>query len=270
MENVLGNNHSSSSAGVVMMKQPTIQAAVVELDANWSDIASWQQFSDATPKSDSEGNAIHGDVLCLNSHNSLILSKHRLVAALGCEDMVIVETADAVLVMPKSSSEDVRDLAKVLQAKNRVEYMTQRRVYRPWGNYEGLDVGKRYQVKRIVVNPGQKLSLQMHYHRAEHWVVVNGTALVTRGTEKFVLTENQSTYIPVGEKHRLENPGSIPLEIIEVQSGSYVGEDDIVRFEDIYHRATEPVAISPHTTVSPPRLSFPITQLQTPIDNHQL
>eukprot|EP00906_Rhabdomonas_costata_P027975 RCo039706 len=272
---------------------PEIQGATVELQMGWYDVASWAQFAEVTHR-DAQGNVCNGDVMLLNTDHSLVLAKHRLVAAVGCSDMVIVETADAVLVVPKKSTQDVGELVKQLKASKRSEAVEQRRVYRPWGNYEGLDMGARYQVKRLVVNPGQKLSLQLHYHRAEHWIVVSGTAMVTRGNDKFVLTENQSTFISIGEKHRLENPGSIPLEVIEVQSGSYVGEDDIVRFEDVYNRcgstgpgpvavaatssssssatttaaAEAPVplpSITPYSPVAPPRLSFPVTPVRNPL-----
>ena len=159
------------------------------------------------------------------------------MAGVGIEDMIVVETADAVMVAHKSRAQDVKSIVEGLKSSNRHEYQTHRRVYRPWGSYESIDFGERFQVKRIIVNPGASLSLQMHHHRAEHWIVVQGTARVTCGDEDFLLSENQSTYIPLGVKHRLENPGNLDLELIEVQSGSYLGEDDIVRFDDIYGRA---------------------------------
>jgi mannose-1-phosphate guanylyltransferase/mannose-6-phosphate isomerase len=177
-----------------------------------------------------------GDVATHDTSNSLLISQHRLLAAVGIEDVIVVETPDAVLVAKKDRAEDVKEIVNRLKADGRSEYQVHRRVYRPWGSYEGIDVGERFQVKRLTVKPGAALSLQMHHHRAEHWVVVRGTAKVTRGDEVFMLTENHSTYIPVGTQHRLENPGNITLEIIEVQSGSYLGEDDIVRFEDVYNR----------------------------------
>ena len=159
-----------------------------------------------------------------------------MVVALGCDDMVIVETADAVMVAPKAHSQEVKRVVEWMKAQGREERLTHARVHRPWGSYEGVDHGERFQVKRIVVKAGGKLSLQMHHHRAEHWIVVKGTARVTRGEEVFLVSENQSTFIPLGVRHRLENPGTIPLELIEVQSGPYLGEDDIVRFEDVYNR----------------------------------
>lgn len=185
---------------------------------------------------DDAGNVTRGDVLAHATRNSLLIAEHRLVAGVGLVDMVVVETADAVMVAPKSQAQDVKRIVDQLKAQNRSERLTHRRVYRPWGSYESIDAGERFQVKRIVVKPGAALSLQMHHHRAEHWVVVCGTARVTCGDKVFLLTENQSTYIPIGERHRLENPGTLPLEIIEVQSGGYLGEDDIVRYDDVYGR----------------------------------
>jgi mannose-1-phosphate guanylyltransferase/mannose-6-phosphate isomerase len=173
-----------------------------------------------------------------NTRNSLLISQHRLLAAVGLDEIIVVETSDAVLVAHKSHAQDVKEVVNRLKTEKRSEYQSHRRVYRPWGYYESVDAGQRFQVKRLMVKPGASLSLQMHHHRAEHWVVVKGTARVTRGEEVFMLTENQSTYIPLGTKHRLENPGNIPLEIVEVQSGGYLGEDDIVRFEDKYNRTT--------------------------------
>jgi mannose-1-phosphate guanylyltransferase/mannose-6-phosphate isomerase len=166
-----------------------------------------------------------------------VIAEHRFVATIGLEDMVVIETADAVVVLPKSRSQDIKKVVERLKAEQRCECETHRRVYRPWGTYEPLDQASRFQVKRIVVNPGAAISLQMHHHRAEHWVVVKGTAKVHSGEDSFLLTENQSTFIPLGTTHRLENPGIVPLEIIEIQSGSYLGEDDIVRFEDVYGRS---------------------------------
>lgn len=212
-----------------------IQAAVIPLSAGWSDVGAWSALMDIR-ETDSAGNVTHGDVLAIDSHDSLLLSEHRLVAAVGVDNLIVVETPDAVLVARKDRAQDVKKVVEWLKGEDRAESREHRRVYRPWGNYESLDTGERFQVKRITVNPGQAISLQMHHHRAEHWIVVSGTARITRGEEEFLLTENQSTYIPVGTTHRLENPGTLPLEIIEVQSGSYLGEDDIVRFEDRYNR----------------------------------
>ncbi len=211
------------------------RTAVVPLEAGWSDVGAWSSLWEISGK-DESGNHLHGDVCAIGSRNSLLRAEHRLLAAIGCQDLIVVETADAVLVAPKGRSQEVKQVVEWLKAQGREERLTHRRVYRPWGDYEGIDNGTRYQVKRITVAPGRKLSLQMHHHRAEHWIVVSGTAKVTRGEETFLLSENESTYIPIGVKHRLENPGTIPLEIIEVQSGSYLGEDDIVRFEDDYNR----------------------------------
>ena len=179
---------------------------------------------------------MRGDVCAIDTRNCLVVSEHRLVATVGIEDTIVVETADAVLVAHKDASQNVGAVTRELAAQGREETRVHRRVYRPWGSYEQLDAADRFQVKRLVVKPGAALSLQMHHHRAEHWVVVRGTARVTCGDQVFLLSENESTYIPLGEKHRLENPGEITLEVIEVQSGSYLGEDDIVRFEDRYNR----------------------------------
>ena len=212
-----------------------LRAAVVPLAAGWSDVGAWPAIWEVGVP-DADGNVSKGDVLTHDTRNSLLFAEHRLVAGVGLEDMVVVETADAVMVAHKSRAQDVKQIVERLKAGNRSERLSHRRVSRPWGTYEGIDAGDRFQVKRIVVKPGAALSLQMHHHRAEHWVVVRGTARVTRGEETFLLSENQSTYIPIGVTHRLENPGTIPLEIIEVQSGSYLGEDDIVRFEDVYGR----------------------------------
>jgi mannose-1-phosphate guanylyltransferase/mannose-6-phosphate isomerase len=172
-----------------------------------------------------------------DTSNSMVMSEGRLIAAIGLKNAIIIETADAVLAADMSQVQDVKKVVEWLHNQERDEHLIHRRVYRPWGSYEGIDVGQRYQVKRITVNPGAALSLQMHHHRAEHWIIVSGTAKVTRGEETFIVSENESTYIPIGTKHRLENPGSIPLQMIEVQSGSYLGEDDIVRFDDQYGRA---------------------------------
>ncbi len=211
------------------------RVAVVALDAGWSDVGSWDGLWQAAGR-DAEDNLLRGDVCTIDSCRNLVFADHRLVATVGCDDLVVVETADAVLVADRGRSQEVKAVVEWLQAQDREERLTHRRVYRPWGSYEGIDLGPRYQVKHITVKPGAALSLQMHHHRAEHWVVVSGTARVTRGEETFLLAENESTYIPIGVTHRLENPGTLPLDLIEVQSGSYLGEDDIVRFEDRYAR----------------------------------
>ena len=216
--------------------EPTDRAAVVPLDAGWSDIGSWSALFDALPH-DERGNASAGDVVLHGVSDSYIRSEHRLVSVIGLENVIVVETADAVLVGDKAQMQRVKDIVGHLNDCERDESVTHRRVYRPWGFYEGIDAGDRYQVKQIEVNPGASLSLQKHHHRAEHWVVVSGTGRVTRGEEVFDLAENESTYIPIGVAHRLENPGRIPLRIIEIQSGSYLGEDDIVRFSDNYGRS---------------------------------
>ncbi|RAS23425.1 mannose-1-phosphate guanylyltransferase/mannose-6-phosphate isomerase [Paraburkholderia bryophila] len=216
--------------------EKTKRAAVVTVaDLGWNDIGSWTALADIAER-DAQGNALFGDVLTDAVGNSYIRAEHRLVAAIGLDNVVIVETADAVLVAHRDQAQDVKKIVAQLNAMGRHESVTHRRVVRPWGSYEGIDSGDRFQVKRIVVSPGAQLSLQMHHHRAEHWIVVKGTALVTNGDKEIVLTENQSTYIPLGVTHRLLNPGKIPLELIEVQSGAYLGEDDIVRFEDTYGR----------------------------------
>ncbi len=211
------------------------QAMVVPLDAGWSDVGAWPAIWEISQR-DQNGNALKGDVYAINCRNTLAYSESRLVATVGLDDMIVVETADAVLVAHKDHAQDIKLVVNRLKEEQRSQHQTHRRVFRPWGSYEGIDVGDRFQVKRITVNPGAALSLQMHHHRAEHWIVVRGTARVTRGDEAVLLSENQSTYIPLGVKHRLENPGKVPLELIEVQSGSYLGEDDIVRFEDVYGR----------------------------------
>lgn len=224
----------SNSIDYAVMEK-TGKAAVVSLDAGWSDIGAWSSLWDASPR-DSEGNVMSGDVHAHATRNALLIAQHRFLAAVGLDDIIVVETSDAVLVAHKKYAQDVKQVVSRLKSEKRSEYQTHRRVYRPWGYYEGIDAGPRFQVKRLMVKSGAALSLQMHHHRAEHWIVVKGTARVTKGEEVFMLTENQSTYIPLGTTHRLENPGNIPLEIIEVQSGSYLGEDDIVRFEDRYNR----------------------------------
>jgi mannose-1-phosphate guanylyltransferase / mannose-6-phosphate isomerase len=215
--------------------EKTADAAVVEADMGWSDIGSWSSLWQASVP-DQLGNVSVGDVHLDNVRNSYVRADGRMVAAIGVENLIIVETSDAVLVAHKDQAQRVKDMVESLKAKQRNEYLVHKRVYRPWGYYEGLDGAERFQVKRLMVKPGCKLSLQMHHHRAEHWVVVTGTAKVTRGDETVLLSENQSTYIPLGTKHRLENVGKVPLHLIEVQSGGYLGEDDIVRFEDDYKR----------------------------------
>jgi len=210
---------------------------MVPLDAGWNDLGAWDAVWQVAAK-DAAGNSGVGDVMFEDSRNTLVHASGRLVTALGVDNVVIVETADAVLVADRERSQDVKKLVSRLDKSKRTEHALHRKVHRPWGWYDSVDAGPRFQVKRIMVNPGATLSLQMHHHRAEHWIVVQGTAEVTCGERKMILTENQSTYIPLGETHRLANPGKLPLEIIEVQSGSYLGEDDIVRFEDTYGRTT--------------------------------
>ena len=212
------------------------RVAVVPADMGWSDIGSWQALWEVSDK-DADGNVKQGHIIIRDSHNCLLRSEHRMVAALGLDDTLVVETADAILVAPLDRSQDVKKIVDGLRAQNRAEYRVHRTVHRPWGSYTVFEEQPRFQIKRISVTPGARLSLQMHHHRSEHWVVVKGTARVTRGDKVFLLHENQSTYISAGEKHRLENPGTIPLELIEVQNGSYLGEDDIVRFDDEYGRS---------------------------------
>lgn len=209
---------------------------MVPLDAGWSDLGAWDAVWKVLPKDDA-GNAHMGDVLTTDSHNTLVHATSRLVTLVGVSDLVVVETPDAVLVADRSRSQDVKRIVEALGRGEREEHLLHRKVHRPWGWYDSIDEGGRFKVKRILVEPKASLSLQMHHHRAEHWIVVAGTAEITNGSQKILLSENQSTYIPLGETHRLANPGTIPLEIIEVQSGSYLGEDDIVRFEDNYGRS---------------------------------
>ncbi|HEU5436094.1 MAG TPA: mannose-1-phosphate guanylyltransferase/mannose-6-phosphate isomerase, partial [Telluria sp.] len=225
----------SDSIDYAVMER-TAHAVVVPADIGWSDVGSWSALWEVQQR-DADGNAQRGDVYLDGVTNSLVRAQSRMVAVLGVSDLVIVETNDAVLVAHKDQVQRVKQVVDHLKAKERTEHLHHTRVYRPWGHYEGIDAGDRFQVKRITVKPGEKLSLQMHHHRAEHWVVVSGTARVTCGENVTLLSENESTYIPIGMNHRLENPGKLPLHIIEVQSGSYLGEDDIVRFEDIYKRA---------------------------------
>jgi mannose-1-phosphate guanylyltransferase/mannose-6-phosphate isomerase len=224
----------SESIDYAVMEK-TASAVVVPLNAGWSDVGSWSALHEASP-ADGNGNVLKGDVLAEDTQGSYVYSESRLVAAVGLRDYVVVETKDAVLVAPKSRVQDVKQLVAKLKESGRNEPALHREVFRPWGSYDSLDNGPRHQVKRLTVRPGGVLSLQLHHHRAEHWVVVSGAARITRGDEVFMLEENQSTYIPIGVKHRVENPGKLPLHIIEVQSGSYLGEDDIVRFEDQYGR----------------------------------
>lgn len=224
----------SDSIDYAVMEK-TDRAMVIPLDAGWNDVGSWSALWDVTEK-DAFGNAIRGDVMTVDAHNSFIHSENKLVAVIGIRDLVIVETADAVMVAPKDRVQDVKLMVEQLKQAKRQEVEIHRKIYRPWGHYDSVDNGERHKTKRIVVKPGGKLSVQMHHHRAEHWVVVKGTALVSKGDESMLLSENQSTFIPLGVVHRLENPGVIPLEMVEVQSGSYLGEDDIVRFSDHYGR----------------------------------
>jgi mannose-1-phosphate guanylyltransferase/mannose-6-phosphate isomerase len=219
----------------ITQKPSTPEAVVVRLDAGWSDVGAWDALWQIGAK-DPQGNVVHGDVHLADTQNALVLAQHRMVACVGVDDVVVIETPDAVMVARKDKAQAVGALVATLKAEGRSETLAHRKVHRPWGTYDSIEHGERFQVKRIIVEPGAALSLQMHYHRAEHWIVVRGTARVTRGDESFLLTENESTYIPPGTRHRLENPGKLPLELIEVQSGSYLGEDDIVRFEDAYGR----------------------------------
>ena len=224
----------SDSIDYAVMEK-TADAVVVPLDAGWSDVGSWSSLHDASD-ADKHGNVTRGDVLVEDSAGSYLYSESRLVAAVGLKDYVVVETKDAVLVAPKTRVQDVKKLVGRLKALGRYEHSLHREVFRPWGSYDSIASGPRFQVKCLKVKPGAEMSLQLHHHRAEHWVVVSGTARITRGDEVFLLEENQSTYIPIGTRHRIENPGKIPLHMIEVQSGSYLGEDDIIRFEDRYGR----------------------------------
>jgi len=224
----------SDSIDYALMEK-TQKASMVEADIGWSDIGSWRAIWEVAEK-DQEGNATLGDVVLEDVHNSLIRSEHTLVASVGLKDTLVVETADAVLVAPMDRSQDVKRIVDRLKKEKRPEYHTHRTVYRPWGSYTTLELQDRFQIKRITVNPGARLSLQMHHHRHEHWVVVSGTAKIQNGDQSILLKENESTYIPSCTVHRLENPGVIPLELIEVQIGSYLGEDDIVRYDDEYGR----------------------------------
>jgi mannose-1-phosphate guanylyltransferase/mannose-6-phosphate isomerase len=224
----------SDSVDYAVMER-TKKAVVVPLDAGWNDVGAWSAVWQVLPQ-DAQGNAVRGDVILHDTSNSFVHADRRLVSLIGVQDLIVVETSDAVLVAHKDKAQDVKKVVDQLKALKRPEVDLHREVFRPWGSYDSVDHGERFQVKRITVNPGAKLSVQMHHHRAEHWVVVSGTALVRIGEEERMVTENQSVYIPVGIVHSLENPGKVALHLIEVQSGSYLGEDDIVRFEDKYGR----------------------------------
>ena len=224
----------SESLDYAVMEK-THDAVVLPLDAGWSDVGSWSSLFDALP-SDEDGNVLQGDVLVHDTRDCFVHSTSRLVAAVGMDDHIIVETKDAVLVAPKERVQDVKELVAKLKKAGRSESAWHREVYRPWGSYDSIDDGDRFQVKRLSLKPGGILSLQMHHHRAEHWIVVQGTARVTCGEKTFLLSENESTYVPIGAAHRIENPGKVPLHIVEVRSGTYLGEDDIVRYEDAYGR----------------------------------
>jgi mannose-1-phosphate guanylyltransferase len=225
---------ANDSIDYVVMEK-TSDAAVVPMDAGWSDVGSWSTLWEVSEKDDN-GNVTRGDAMLHNVKDSYVYGEERLISVIGLDDVVVVETKDAVLVAAKDQVQDIKSVVNQLKAEQRPEFEFHREVFRPWGSYDSINNGDRYQVKRITVKPGEKLSVQMHHHRAEHWIVVAGTAKVTNGDETFLLTENESTYIPIGIVHALENPGKVPLELIEVQSGSYLGEDDIVRFSDRYGR----------------------------------
>jgi mannose-1-phosphate guanylyltransferase / mannose-6-phosphate isomerase len=224
----------SDSIDYAVMEK-TDAASVLPIDVGWNDVGSWSALWEVSAQ-DADGNAHRGDVLSIDSRNTLVMGERRMVAVLGLDDIIVVDTDDALLIAKRDNVQQVKDIVNQLKAAKRPQATWHRKVYRPWGNYDSIDNGDRFQVKRIVVKPGAALSLQMHHHRAEHWIVVTGTARVTCDDKVFMLSENQSTYIPLGSKHRLENPGVVPVELIEVQSGSYLGEDDIVRFEDVYGR----------------------------------
>jgi mannose-1-phosphate guanylyltransferase/mannose-1-phosphate guanylyltransferase/mannose-6-phosphate isomerase len=224
----------SDSIDYAVMEK-TDSAVVIPLSAGWNDVGSWSALWDVTAK-DEFGNAIKGDVLTVDTSNSFIHSSNKLVSVIGLQNLVVIETDDAVMIASKDKVQDVKNIVDQLKSLNRSEATVHRKVYRPWGYYDLVDTGDRHQTKRIVVKPGAKLSVQKHHHRAEHWVIVKGSAFVSKNGESFLVTENESIYIPLGVIHSLENPGVIPLEMVEVQSGSYLGEDDIVRFEDQYGR----------------------------------
>lgn len=234
LDKVVFNDCPNISVDYAVMEK-TEKAVMIPMDVGWTDIGSWSALWEVTPK-DEHNNSTHGDVLLEQTRNTLVYSTHRLVTTLGVEDLIIVETQDAVLVAHKDEIQQVKTIVDKLKQGGRTEAIEHSEVHRPWGIYNSIDEGDRHLVKRITVKPGAKLSLQMHHHRAEHWVVVKGTAKITNGDQVHLLTENESTYIPIGQVHCLENPGKIPLEIIEVQSGTYLSEDDIVRLEDRYGR----------------------------------
>ena len=217
--------------------EKTEKAAMVALDAGWSDVGSWTSLWETSEK-DENGNVTIGDTILENTHNSYVNAEGKLVSVIGLDDVIVVETKDAVMVAHKNDAQSIKNVVNKLKSEKRPEFQFHREVFRPWGSYDSIDNGERFQVKRISVKPGEKLSVQMHHHRAEHWIVVSGTASVTINDETKLVTENQSVYIPVGAVHALENPGKIPLELIEVQSGAYLGEDDIVRFSDWYGRVS--------------------------------
>jgi mannose-1-phosphate guanylyltransferase/mannose-6-phosphate isomerase len=224
----------SESIDYAVMEK-TERAAVIPLDAGWNDVGAWPSVWQAVDR-DADGNACYGDVLLQEARNNYVYAKNRLVCLLGVEELTVIETPDVILVTHHDRAQDVKNLVDHLKRNNRTEATLHRQVYRPWGAYDSIDEGHRFKVKRITVKPGEKLSLQMHHHRAEHWVVVSGTAKVHMGEEETLVTENESVYIPIGRRHSLENPGKVPLELIEVQTGHYLAEDDIVRFEDRYGR----------------------------------
>jgi mannose-1-phosphate guanylyltransferase len=230
----------------VAVMEKTDRGAVLPLDAGWSDVGSWSALWETSDR-DADGNVLRGRVISQASRNCYLRSEHRLVVGLGVEDLVVVETDDVVLVAHRDRAQEIKAVVQTLEAAGARESKAHRRIYRPWGSYDGVTEGDRWQVKKIVVNPGASLSLQMHHHRAEHWVVVGGTAVVEKNGVEELVGENQSTYIPLGCRHRLSNPGKIPVELIEVQSGPYLGEDDIVRFEDRYGRSdatAQPVPVA--------------------------
>jgi len=224
MERLTGNVPGGDTSALVLL-----------VDVGWSDVGAWSALWEVSAQ-DTAGNVLDGDAFVHDARDNLLMAQHRMVAAVGVNNLIVVETPDAVLVTSKESAQDVKAVTRFLQRERRSEYRHHQRMHRPWGNFDSIGFGTRYQVKRLTINPGESQSLQMHHHRAEHWIVVSGTARVTNGEKVFLLTENESTYIPIGTTHRLENPGAIPLEIIEVRSGSYLGEDDIVRLEDAYNR----------------------------------
>jgi mannose-1-phosphate guanylyltransferase/mannose-6-phosphate isomerase len=245
-------SHCPSIAIDVAVMEKTTLGTVLPLDAGWSDVGSWSALWETADR-DPQGNVLRGRVISENCRNCYLRSEHRLVVGLGVEDLVVVETDDVVLVAQRDRAQDVKAIVNLLERAGAPESKAHRRIYRPWGSYDGITEGERWQVKKIVVNPGACLSLQMHHHRAEHWIVVKGTALVERDGVQELVGENQSTYIPLGAKHRLSNPGKIPVEMIEVQSGPYLGEDDIVRFEDRYGRSdVGPLVQSPLASVTQP------------------